>query len=251
MMRASENGGSGERGTVADVVRQIASAIQGSELRLGDQLPAERELAQQLRLSRTTVRKGLSRLRELGLVESRSGRGRLSGTFVASELVPPELLALPQAVSFDEISDVLLARREIEVNVAVLASELATEQDIRRMREVLYEQIAARDDVIRVRQLDPSFHLAIARATHNDVIVALMQTLLRRLEVSRNPPAPQGEARSTIEMHEATIDAIISRDPARVRRTMREHLEVLERIWEATTGRRMPAWREPARPAGV
>ncbi|MHB1467816.1 MAG: FadR/GntR family transcriptional regulator [Solirubrobacteraceae bacterium] len=247
MTRTSENGASGERGTVADVVLEIASSVQRSELRLGDQLPAERELAQQLGISRTTVRKGLGRLRELGLVESRSGRGRLSGTFVVSELVPPELLGTPQPVSFDEISDVLIARREVEVNVALLASEVAGDEDIRRMREVLYEQIAAREDVLRVRQLDPSFHLAIARATHNDVVVALMQMLLRRLEVSRYPPAPPGEAHSTVEMHEATIDAIISRDEARVRRTMREHLEVLEHIWEATTGRQMPPWREVAR----
>ena len=247
MMRTSDNGASGERGTVAEVVLQLASAIQRSELRLGEQLPPERDLAQQLGMSRTTVRKGLRRLREVGLVESRSGRGRLSGTFVASELVPPELLVTPEAVSFDEIADVLLARRELEVNVALLASELATEQDIRRIRAVLYEQIAARDDVLRVRQLDPSFHLAIARATHNDVIVTLMQTLLRRLEVSRHPPMRTGEARSTIEMHEVTIDAIISREPDRVRRTMRGHLEVLEHVWEATTGRQMPPWREAQR----
>lgn len=224
---------------------QVASAIHRAELRPGDRLPVEREIAREMGVSRSTVRKGLGRLRELGLVESRSGQGRHSGTFVVSEVVPLELLAAPEAASFDEIADVLQARRVLEVNVAVAASQSATDEDLRRLRGILYEQVAAGEDIVRVRQLDPSFHLAIARATHNDVIVALVQTLLTRLEVSRYPPAPAGEARSTVEIHEATIDAIMSRDPVRVRETMRRHLTVLERIWETTTGREMPPWPDP------
>ncbi len=88
------------RGTVRDVVSQLAGAIQRGDLRLGDRLPVERTIAEQLGVSRMTVRKGLARLREAGLVEARSRQGRNSGVFVTSEAVPLELLAMP-AIGFD------------------------------------------------------------------------------------------------------------------------------------------------------
>jgi GntR family transcriptional repressor for pyruvate dehydrogenase complex len=235
------------RGTVRDVVCQVASAIQRGELRLGDRLPVERTIAEQLGVSRMTVRKGLNRLREAGLIEARSGQGRNSGTFVTSEAVPLELLATPATVAFDQISDALQARRILEPQVAQLAGVAATDEDLRGLRQILYEQIRAGDDVQRVRELDPSFHIGIARATHNEVVVALVQALLERLELSRNPPGGGAdEARATIDMHQATIDAIASRDPRRIEATMRSHLGMLEYTWETFTGRAMPPWPAPA-----
>jgi GntR family transcriptional repressor for pyruvate dehydrogenase complex len=235
------------RGTVRDVVSQVASAIQRGDLRLGDRLPVERAIAEQLGVSRMTVRKGLNRLHEAGLIEARSGQGRNSGTFVTSEAVPLVLLATPATVEFDKISDALQARRILEPQVAQLAGAAANDEDLRGLRQILYEQIRAGDDVQRVRDLDASFHIGIARATHNEVVVALVQALLERLELSRNPPDGDAddEARATIDMHQATIDAIASRDPRRIESTMRSHLGMLEGRWEAFTGRAMPPWPTP------
>ncbi|MCW3016603.1 MAG: GntR domain protein [Solirubrobacterales bacterium] len=231
------------RGTIRDVVSQIGSAIQRGDLRLGDRLPVERTLAEQLGVSRMTVRKGLTRLREAGVLEARSGQGRNSGTFVKSEAVPLELLDSPGGVELDEIADALHARRLLEPQVARLAGESAKAEDLQALRQVLYEQVRAGNDTQRVRELDPSFHIGIARATHNEVVVALVQTLLERLELTRNPPAEDPEeAQRTIDMHQETIDAIASRDPQRIETTMRRHLGMLEGTWEAFTGRAMPPW---------
>lgn len=232
------------RGSAHDVATQIGRAIQRGELRLGDRLPVERAIAEQLSVSRTTVRKGLDRLREAGVIEIRSGRGRLSGTFVRSEAVPTELLSV-DAAPFEAIVDVLLARRILEPQVAQLAGRVADETDLQSLRQVLYEQIRAGGDAQRVRDLDPSFHIAMARATHNEIVVALEQTLLERLQLPRlgTPPSPT-EAEDTVAIHQATLDAIASRDPTRIAHAMHNHLRQLETAWELHTGRQMPAWED-------
>jgi GntR family transcriptional repressor for pyruvate dehydrogenase complex len=233
------------RGSAHDVAAQIGAAIQRGDLRLGDRLPVERAIAEQLAVSRTTVRKGLERLRETGVIEVRTGRGRLSGTFVRSEAVPTDLVPVDH-VAFEAIADVLSARRLLEPNIAQLAGQTATERDLDGLRQVLYKQIRAGEDAQRIRELDPSFHIALARATHNDAVVALEQTLLERLQLSRIGPKPTAaEPRETIILHQQTIDAIASRDPVRIAVTMRRHLRMLEQAWEAHTGRQMPAWPEP------
>lgn len=236
------------RGSVREVVSQLAAAIQRSDLRLGDRLPVERALADHLGVSRMTIRKALDQLREAGVLHSQAGRGRDSGSFVSSEVVPVELL-VAAPLEFDTVIDGLEARRMLEPQVAQMAGARATDGDFARLRQILYEQIRAGEDLQRVRDLDPSFHIGIARATHNSVVVVLMQTLLERLELSRNPP-PQGddEARRTVDMHQETIDAIVSRDPHRIEVTMRRHLRMLESAWEAHTGRSMPHWPTAPRP---
>ena len=101
------------RGSVGDVVAELSEAIRGGELRFGDPLPAERTLAAQLDVSRTTLRKGIRILADAGVLEIRSGVGSKSGTVVRSELVPAELLGRP-APPIGEISGVLQARRLLE-----------------------------------------------------------------------------------------------------------------------------------------
>jgi GntR family transcriptional regulator, transcriptional repressor for pyruvate dehydrogenase complex len=227
---------------VREVVRQLASAVQRGDLRLGDRLPVERAMADHLGVSRMTIRKALDQLRDAGVLQSQAGRGRDSGSFVSSEAVPVELL-VASPLEFDAIVDALEARRMLEPQIAQMAGARATESDLAHLREILYEQIRAGDDLRRVRELDPSFHIGIARATHNTIVVVLMQTLLERLELTRNPPAERDdEARRTVDMHHETIDAIASRDPIRIESAMRRHLRMLESAWETHTGRSMPDW---------
>jgi GntR family transcriptional repressor for pyruvate dehydrogenase complex len=229
------------RGSVQDVVADLSEAIRRGDLRFGDRLPAERTLATSLDVSRTTLRKGIRVLADAGVLEIRSGAGRRSGTVVRSELVPAELLGRA-AAPIGEISGVLQARRLFEPRVAQLAGFAATEDDLGEIAQVLEQQreAAAEGDVDRVRGLDPSFHLAIARATHNETVVALMQTLLQRLDLPRRPTVAEGEAEWTVEIHERTLAAIAGRDPYRIEVTMDEHLRMLERSWQHDNGRRLP-----------
>lgn len=229
------------RGTVQDVVADLSEAIRKGDLRFGDRLLAERTLASQLDVSRATLRKGIRVLADAGVLEIRSGAGRRSGTVVRSELVPAELLGRV-AAPLGEISGVLQARRLFEPRVAQLAGFAATEEDLGEIAQVLEQQreAAKEGDVDRVRGLDPSFHLAIARATHNETVVALMQTLLQRLDLPRRPTVAAGEADWTVEIHERTLAAIAGRDPYRIEMTMDEHLRMLERSWQEESGRQLP-----------
>src|SRR5215211_5734438 len=125
------------RGTVRQVVERIAEPIRLGRLRFGDRLPAERALAQQLGVSRETVRKAVRALVDAGVLEVTSGRGSRSGIHVRSDLIPPELLHGPASLPIGEISGVLEARRLFEPRVAQLAGLLATEDDFAELQGVV------------------------------------------------------------------------------------------------------------------
>jgi len=225
------------RATHHDVVAQLAGAIQLGSLRFGDRLPSERTLAQQFGVSRATVRKASQVLADAAVLEIRSGRGSNSGIYVRSDVVPAGLAASGEELPIEEIAGVLEARRLFEPRVAQLAGFLATPEDLGELDRIIDAQRQVADDTMQVRGLDASFHLAIARATHNVTLIGLMQTLQQRLKLARHPLPLSEEAQVTIEMHERTAGAIATRDPDLIETTMLEHLAILEEAWRRQTGR--------------
>jgi len=225
------------RATHHDVVAQLTSAIQLGKLRFGDRLPSERALAEQCGVSRATVRKASQVLADAAVLEIRSGHGPNSGIYVRSDVVPASLGPSAQELPLEEIAGVLEARRVLEPRVAQLAGFLATPDDLAELERIIEAQRQVADDTMSVRGLDASFHLAIARATHNATLVALMQTLQQRLKLARHPLPLAEEGRLTIEIHERTAHAIATRDPDLIEATMLEHLAVLEDAWRHQTGR--------------
>jgi GntR family transcriptional repressor for pyruvate dehydrogenase complex len=230
------------RRTFEEAVEQIAEKVKTGDLHVGDRLPSERDLAAQMRISRPTLREAVKVLVEAGVLEVR--RGQSGGIFVAAEVVPRELLYSRQEIRFSEVAGVLEARRLLEPRVAQLAAVHASEEDFAAMARTIERQreLAASDDFLRNEdlflQLDLKFHLALARATRNATIVALMRSLLRQLEIARDmamhaPLVPDW----TIQIHERTLAAVRSADFALIDEVMDEHLAELEQIWERETGR--------------
>jgi GntR family transcriptional regulator, transcriptional repressor for pyruvate dehydrogenase complex len=230
------------RRTFEEAVEQIAEKVKTGDLHVGDRLPSERDLAAQMRISRPTLREAVKVLVEAGVLEVR--RGQSGGIFVAAEVVPRELLHSRQEIRFSEVAGVLEARRLLEPRVAQLAAVHASEEDFAAMARTIERQreLAASDDFLRNEdlflQLDLKFHLALARATRNATIVALMRSLLRQLEIARDmamhaPLVPDW----TIQIHERTLAAVRSADFALIDEVMDEHLAELEQIWERETGR--------------
>ena len=230
------------RRTFEEAVEQIAEKIKTGDLHTGDRLPSERELAAQMRISRPTLREAIKTLTEAGVLEVR--RGQAGGIFVASELVPRDLLRSRQEIRFSEVAGVLEARRLLEPRVAQLAAVHATDDDFATMTGTIDRQreLSASDDFLSHEdlflQLDLKFHLALARATRNTTVVGLMRTLLRQLEIARDmamhaPLVPDW----TIDIHERTLAAVRAADFALIDEVMDEHLAQLEQIWERETGR--------------
>jgi GntR family transcriptional repressor for pyruvate dehydrogenase complex len=230
------------RRTFEEAVEQIAEKVKSGDLHVGDRLPSERELAAQMRISRPTLREAVKALVEAGVLEVR--RGQAGGIFVASEVVPRQLLHTRQEIRFSEVAGVLEARRLIEPRVAQLAAVHASEEDFAAMARTIERQreLASSDDFLRHEdlflQLDLKFHIAMARATRNPTIVTLMRSLLRQLEIARDmamhaPLVPDW----TIEIHERTLAAVRSADFPLIDEVMDEHLAQLEQIWERETGR--------------
>jgi GntR family transcriptional regulator, transcriptional repressor for pyruvate dehydrogenase complex len=230
------------RRTFEEAVAQIADKVRTGELHEGDRLPSERDLAAQMQISRPTLREAVKMLADAGVLEVRRGQG--GGIFVASELVPRELLRSRYEVRVGDVAGVLEARRLLEPRVAQLAAAHAREEDfaemqttIDRQRELVRaKQVLRQEDLFL--QLDLNFHVAIARSTRNSTVVSLMRTLLRRLEIARDmavhaTPVPEW----VIDVHTRTLNAIRSADFAAIEEVMDEHLAQLEQIWEEETGR--------------
>ena len=221
------------RHTFEEAAEQIADKVRSGELRAGDKLPPERELAVRMEISRPTLREAARVLVDAGVLEVRRGPG--GGMFVASDVVPVELIRQRSSVRRAEVEQVLEARRLVEPGVAQLAAERATDADHAAMERsiVAMKQIAERgyrpDDEARFLQLDMQFHLALARAAGNPTVESLMRTLFRQLEIARDmamhlPTVPEW----TIAIHERTLEAVRRGDPDEVAAVMDEHLGQLE-----------------------
>jgi GntR family transcriptional regulator, transcriptional repressor for pyruvate dehydrogenase complex len=229
------------RHTFEEAAEQIAEKVRSGQLRQGDKLPSERDLAVQMQISRPTLREAARVLVDAGVMEVRRGPG--GGMFVRSDLVPLELVRERSSVRLSEVAAVLEARRLIEPGVARLAAERATGEDIEALERSIeaMREICARgyraEDEDRFLQLDMQFHLAIARASANPTVEGLMRSLFRELEIARDmamhlPLVPEW----TIGIHERTVEALVSGDPDRITEVMDEHLGQLERTSAAADG---------------
>jgi GntR family transcriptional regulator, transcriptional repressor for pyruvate dehydrogenase complex len=229
------------RRTFEEAAEQIAEKVRSGLLRRGDKLPPERDLAVQMEISRPTLREAARVLIDAGVVEVRRGPG--GGMFVASDVVPVELVRQRSSVRLGQVASVLEARRLIEPGVAQLAAQRASEDDlgalarsIEAMHEIVDRGYHAADED-RFLQLDMQFHLTLARASGNPTVESLMRSLFRELEIARDmamhlPLVPEW----TIEIHERTLGAVRSGDLDRVAEVMDEHLGQLERTSSALNG---------------
>lgn len=231
------------RKTFEEAVEQIAEKVKTGELHVGDRLPSERSLADLMQISRPTLREAVKVLQDSGLIDVRRGAG--GGMFVATEIVPPELLKRRRDLRIHEVAQVLEARRVLEPRVAQIAAARATPHDFEAMQKTIDDQraILAAGDLLREGRedrflaLDVRFHLTIARASGNQTLVGLVRSLYHDLEIARDMAMHHETVPEwVLDVHERTLAAIRSGDLDAVDRVMDEHLAELERTWEIETG---------------
>jgi len=218
------------------IVQQVEESIVKGQLKPGDQLPAERELAQHFGVSRTAVREAVKTLREKGLVEAYSGRG----TFVTSGSSQSirQSLDLISRISQQEGSVHLAELRAIlEPEIAALAASRIEEQLLTTMRDAVSAMDLGLDDPDAYIEADLDFHLALAEAVENPLILSLLDSIvgLLRDQRSRIFNVDGGPERGQFH-HKRILAAIERRDADAARAAMRAHLEqVLSDSNSATT----------------
>jgi GntR family transcriptional repressor for pyruvate dehydrogenase complex len=209
-------------GVLADELRE---RILSGELSEGTSLPPERELVAQTGLSRATVREALRILEVQGLIRIKAGR--TGGAFV--QQLGKEAVASSVTLMFRgrqlRLSALLETREAIEPPCAELAARYRTEEDLRAL-EAANSAIADEDaDFVTFLQANIDWHLAVAAASHNELLMGVMLALSRTIYASTNNAAVDIAARRETAMaHRAITDAIAAGDGAAALRRMRDHV---------------------------
>jgi GntR family transcriptional repressor for pyruvate dehydrogenase complex len=212
------------------VVRRLIDLIESGELGPGQQLPGERDLSEQLQVSRGTVREAVQFVQALGLVEIRHG----AGTFVRSSTAPSELQAEWRQWTIrhaDRVHELLEVRKALEPFAAELAAERVADEQLSMMAEALREMEAAVEgsDTTALVQADAAFHHAFCEGAGNATLVALADAMGEQLLRERGAVLglPARPARSIAE-HRAIYEAIRSGDKTRARESVLAHLASIE-----------------------
>ncbi|PYT72704.1 MAG: GntR family transcriptional regulator [Acidobacteria bacterium] len=206
------------------IVQQVEESIQKGALKTGDKLPPERELAQQFGVSRTAVREAVKALREKGFVEAYPGRG----TFIMETSAHPIRLSLDRMVKAGQAegSRYLTEVREMmEPEIAALAAERAEAEDLAAMHESFEVMERAKRDPDAFIEADLDFHLALAEAAANPIILSLIDSIVGLLREQRMGifQVEGGPERGQYH-HKKILDAVEHRDAAGAREAMKAHM---------------------------
>lgn len=208
------------------LVERILGHIEAASLGPGDHLPPERELAEQLGVSRATVSQALVALEVLGVIDVQHG----SGAVLTERPAIGAVLAGLREHS-DRLPDIVEARSTIEVRLAELAAERRTDADLTRIDAALDAMRAEIDGGERGLGGDELFHAAVTAAAHSAVLGQLMGVIAElvretRIESLGQPDRPE----QSLASHRAIADAIRSGDPAAAAAAMREHIDLVSDV---------------------
>ncbi|HEY6759285.1 MAG TPA: FadR/GntR family transcriptional regulator [Baekduia sp.] len=213
------------------VARQLQQSILDGTLSPGDRLPTERELGDQFGVSRTVIREAIRSLIAKGLLEVRGGSGLRVATIDVSAVRETMGMYLRVNAEFDygKLHEV---RSVLEIEIAGLAAERATAEDLAALQRSVDDMAAALDDVEKVSALDVEFHRLIAQAAHNSLFLVMLDSIGDiLLDVRRATMGIRGRPARGLEHHRAILDRIAAREPDAARQAMRAHLEDSERAW--------------------
>jgi GntR family transcriptional repressor for pyruvate dehydrogenase complex len=216
------------------IIEQFKIMISNGTLKKGDKLPSERELVEQLGVSRAAIREALSALQIIGLVEARQGEGNFIKESFEESLVNPFLLIFMLNGSNKE--QILELRRVIEIETVALAAIKITEDEITELGQCLANLIEAEDEASKVKW-DKSFHYNIAKASKNILIINMMNAVSSLMDSfisdARGSILMFSENRSIlVNQHEAILEGLKNHDPNAASEAMRQHLDLIQEYIE-------------------
>jgi GntR family transcriptional repressor for pyruvate dehydrogenase complex len=213
--------------TFEETVERLGNAIRLGILTPGHRLPPERNLADELRISRSTLRQALTTLVQSGHLVS--VRGRAGGTFVADR--PPLGQNSGDRALGGHARAVLDYRVAVETGATMLAAERSTSEDLERLRGLTEAMDKANGPFEEYRRADVAFHIGVAEASHSHRLVAAMTEVQGQMsDLIARIPHPDAVLTSSNAQHKRLISLLRRRDSGHAVRLMREHMEGTEHI---------------------
>ncbi len=217
-----------------DIVEQIKQFITGGELKPGDKLLAEREMAERLQVSRVSVREAIKALEMLGFVDIRPGDGTFVRDTNTDDIIRP--LAMFLAVERNSLLDMFEVRRIFETATAGLAADRADSEEVEEIRTLLEKMKEGLNlqDSEKGEEFDTAFHYAVAEATHNSLLTKLFRTVSEEFAKAISTARRQlfldspDNAQKIIDQHTRIYKAIKARDSSGASAAMLEHLTYAE-----------------------
>src|SRR5712672_1767738 len=211
----------------ARIITQVREALFAREMRPGDFLGTEKDLAERFEVSRIVARDALRTLEAQGIVEIKVGSGGGARIARGNARLFAEALAVQLDLTGVSVGEIMDAQRAIECLAAELAAANATAEDHARLRELLAEAERTIDDVGAYTRSSREFHLAVAEASHNRVLVVQLISLQHVSWPARNPTLTPKVARRILDAHKELASLIEIRDAAGARRLMDEHVKMI------------------------
>jgi GntR family transcriptional repressor for pyruvate dehydrogenase complex len=217
-----------------DIVEQIKHFISGGALKPGDKLPAERDMAERLQVSRVSVREAIKAMEMLGFVDIRPGDGTFVRDTNTDDIIRP--LAMFLAVERNSLLDMFELRRIFETATAGLAAERADAGEVEHLGEVLEKMKIGLNlqDSEKGEEFDTQFHYGIAEATHNSLLTKLFRTVSEEFAKANSAARRQlwsgsaDNAQIIIDQHTEIYEAIRNRDGKLASEVMLKHLSFAE-----------------------
>lgn len=220
-----------------EIANRLRAMIVDGSFKKDEPLPSERALAKRLRVSRSSVRDAIRRLEVIGLLETRHGQGTFLHELSVDNVVTP--MASVLTFNRGRQDDLMDARRAFEPAVARMAATRATPAELDAIDRLLEEQrrkVKASEPTIGE---DTAFHAALAQATHNPVIVGIMETLNHLLVESRQRSLERrGRSLQSLRGHEAVAEALRRHDADGAAAAMHFHIDQIARLLGQDLARR-------------
>jgi GntR family transcriptional repressor for pyruvate dehydrogenase complex len=229
-----------------EIAARLLGLIRERELRPGDKLPPERELATMIGVSRQTLREALRALSIMKVVDIRQG----SGTYITS-LEPRQLIShLDFIFSKDNVGllEFFEARRVLETGYIRLAAVRITEEQLEKLERLLLDLTRFVEFPDRFSDLDIEFHNTICKAANNSLLTQFLESTNSLGLFSRARTGGLRQVREqTLVNHRAILDALRNHDPAVAEKAMTAHLDHIEASLQAVLAQGEPEATQPAR----
>jgi len=201
------------------VIKQIETALIEGDLKPGDRLPSEVDMAQQLGVARASVREAFKALESLGVLEVRRGQGTFISSGLSSRVIDPLLFSL--ILDRGSADDMVELRQMFEIAYTELAIEHATEEDIEKMDDAIRLLEEASKNGVPSAEMDLAFHRAVLESTKNPLVIKIGETILNLLSASIDRSIRLNPHKG-ISDHKIIRQAIAERDPAKARKAIQD-----------------------------